>query len=128
MAKRQAFTNLLNKNNLNSLSDLEAKSEVFKENEQLEEDSINVEKDIAPVHVASKPKGEKHLEFINSILIKASSENRGTIYTSKITHSRLKMLSAYTGINIFDLTDSILNDYFEKNKSQIELLRKKSSF
>lgn len=130
MAKA-ALKNILNRN-VNNLNELEAKSEVFKEVENLDEATENETENVSTIQstvspVSSKNK-DKHLDFINNILIKASNENRGTIYTSKITHNRLKMLSAYTNINIFDLTDSIINDFFERNKSNIETLRKKSSF
>lgn len=128
--KPNAFTNILNNNSLVNIEDLKQKviDPIINEGEVGEEPEANSNPITKPV-VEKKLKTDKNLEFIQSLLVKVDkSEGKGFLYASKKTHSRLKVLSYLADVNIIDLTESILNDFFEKNKEKIEILKKKSEF
>jgi hypothetical protein len=75
-----------------------------------------------------KKQSEKHLEFIASILKSPNTEHdKGYIYIAGLTHQRLKKLSIISNVSLYELTDSIINDFFEKNKENIDVLIKKST-
>lgn len=128
--KPNAFTNILNNNSLVNIEDLKQKviDPIINEGEVGEEPGANSNLITKPV-IEKKLKTDKNLEFIQSLLVKVDkSEGKGFLYASKKTHSRLKVLSYLADVNIIDLTESILNDFFEKNKDKIEILKKKSEF
>ncbi len=129
-----SFKNILNNNSLNNIEDLKQKVVAVADTES-ENDTIDQvgEGNVVPTELMKPLKkpasSDKHLQFIESILIKVDrSEGKAVINVSKKTHSRLKTLSFLINTNIEDLTNSILSDYFEKNMSNIEILKKKSEF
>lgn len=128
--KPNAFTNILNKNSLTNIEDLKQKvvEPISSDIEVGEGEVISSTQNIKRFP-EKKSKADKNLEFIQNILTKVDkSDGKGYLYTSKKTHSRLKVLSFLADVNILDLTESILNDFFEKNKDKIEILKKKSEF
>lgn len=99
-------------------------SEISKgEEDEFTTDSVEIIKS-----TTKKKQSEKHLEFIAAIVKAPNTEHdKGYIYISGLTHQRLKKLSILTNVSLYELTDSIINDFFEKNKDNIEHLIKKSN-
>lgn len=128
--KPNAFTNILNKNSLVNIEDLKQKIvDPIPNNIGVGEGEDASVISVPKRSLEKKPKADKNLEFIQSILTKVDkSDGKGYLYTSKKTHQRLKVLSFLVDVNILDLTESILSDFFEKNKDNIEILKKKSEF
>lgn len=123
---KNAFMSSIAKNMPLTLEDMNQKKD------PLADSNIeNVEASIVPTVLKSnkKKQSEKHLDFIANIVKSPNTDfDKGYIYVSGLTHQRLKKLANMTNVNLYELTDSIMNDFFEKNKENIEVLIKKYSF
>lgn len=100
------------------------------EGKELEEDNAALNSNVEQVSakVSKSKKVYKHLEFLSSIIDQNElGTEKGYIYVSGRSHERLKKLNAMTNYSLQELADAILNDFFEKNKSQIDALIKKNS-
>lgn len=122
---KNAFMSSIAKNMPLTLEDMNQKTESNDNN--IIEDAEN--STVVLKTAIKKKQSEKHLDFIANIVKSPNTDfDKGYLYVSGLTHQRLKKLSNMSNINLYELTDSIINDFFEKNKENIDLLIKKSSF
>lgn len=125
MAAKRSNTSFIQSLSSNTtLSDLEKQTEKIptadiEQNNQVIKDQEE-EKEV-------KKKSKDDLSFLKEILRPLDNKNdKGYVYISGKSHNRLKTLSSLIDAPISEITDSIINDFFEKNKDQINTMIKKN--
>ena len=119
--KKPGFSNIISSVATRTPLDLEKDN---LENEVLDDDET-VKDDLATVETKNKGKvtsKEKLIDFLTVVTQTSSIKEKSQIHISAENVNKIKLLSSFSGLNMYEISDGIITKFLEENKAAIKKL------